>query len=182
MKRVLLGFALPLLFIATTASAQIFADDVITSGPCPTVSPGCPNGVINPENAVDPDNSNYAVMRTDLGIANVSQLTLGFTQHGLPGMDAVIVIEADGGLISADVLQALSVSVYSSSNELVGKRQGFVLADLELLANSSTRYRLHVNTLDDITDIASIKIELHGLATVSSSNQVICSLPYFFLP
>ncbi|CAN5513537.1 hypothetical protein BH10BAC2_BH10BAC2_41500 [soil metagenome] len=182
MKKVLLGIAMPLLLVTTKASAQIFADAVISSGPCQSVSPGCPNGVINPENAVDQDNSNYSVIRTDLGIANVSQVTLGFTQHGLPGMDAVIIIEADGGLISADVLEALSVSLYSSSNNLVGKRQGFVLADLELLTNSSTRYRLHVNTLDNITDIASIKIELHGLATASSKIRLYVAYLISFCP
>ena len=167
------GIAMSLLFTINSIShAQIFADQVISSGPCQQVSPGCPNGVVNPQNAADADYSSYAVMRADIGIANVSQLTLGFSQHGLPGMDAVVVIEADGGIISADVLQAFSVSLYSSSNELVGKRDGFVLADLELLANTSNFYRLHVKTLETITDIASIKIELHGLATVSSSIRI----------
>jgi len=182
MKKVLQSFALPLLLFATTANAQIFADAVISSGPCQNVSAGCPNGVINPGNAVDPDNSNYAIIRTDLGIANVSQLTLGFTQHGLPDMDAVIVIEDDGGVISADVLEALTITLYNSSNGLVGKRQGFALADLELLTNSSTRYRLHVNTLDNTTDIASVKIELHGLATVSSSIRVYAAYLISFCP
>jgi len=40
MKKVLQSFALPLLLFATTANAQIFADAVISSGPCQNVSAG----------------------------------------------------------------------------------------------------------------------------------------------
>jgi len=73
----LAGVAILCLFAITSQSqnpqvtAKNYADILVKSF-----------GVTNPENAVDADLTNYAVMRTNIGVLNSSTLKLGWSQVG----------------------------------------------------------------------------------------------------
>jgi hypothetical protein len=160
------------LILSKTATSQIFADKVISAGPCAPVTLLCPNGVINPGNAVDADRkNNYAIMRTDIGILNFSQLTVGFPQYGFPGMTATVVLQTDGGLLTADVLQSITISLFNSQGQLVAERGGSDFANVEV-GTAGELFRLRVNTKSNIDNIASVKIKIAGLLSLLNSIRV----------
>ena len=156
-----------------SAKAQIQADQVIVAGPCnPITLLSCPYGVADAQNAVDKSNSNFATIKTELGIANEAYLTLGFSQHGLPGMYCNVIFQKGETLLTADVLKAVSISLYDSDDKLVGKKAGFQLANVEALNSSGDIFGLRVSTDPGIKDIARVKIKLGGLADILNSLRV----------
>ncbi|MGI8950558.1 MAG: T9SS type A sorting domain-containing protein [Chitinophagaceae bacterium] len=127
--------------------------------------------VINPQNAVDPDTTNYAVMRTSIGILNYSTLKLGWSNPGSPGEAAVVEFENDGGLLTLDVLESISVTLYDNADNVVAKKNGFDFTQVSA-GDAPSHYKLRLPTKDNISNIASIRIRISGLATLENRIRI----------
>jgi len=120
MKLTLHSLALGLLSLcATSVFAQSdaktlrnYADMLISS-----------SGVINPQHAVDNNRDNYAVLRADIGILNYAVINVGFSHPGEGGQRLEIEVQNDNGLLTADVLQSISVSVFDSKGTNVAQKK-----------------------------------------------------------
>ena len=130
MKTRLHSLALSLLCLcATSAFAQSdaktprnYADNLISS-----------SGVINPQNAVDNDRDNYAVLRTSIGILNFASINVGFSTPGEGRQRVDIEVQNDHGLLTADLLQSVSVSVFDSKGNKIAEKNGFDLTEAHVI-------------------------------------------------
>ncbi len=162
MKRYLQVLLLSLLCLSAKVSQaqQNCADNVISQ-----------NNVTNAQNAVDGDQTNFAVLRASIGVLNSSQLTLGFSPNGTAGQTAVVELQNDNGLISADVLESISITLFDNDGNIVARKNGFDVADADIIQGSS-HFKLHLGTADDISNIAKIKIRITGLATLENRIRI----------
>ena len=157
----------------SVAFGQVDADKVYASGPCNPINLlSCPYGVINPQNAVDGIDETYATMRTAIGIGRSSYLALQFTQMGMQGMYCIVYFQKGETVLTADVLSKLTISVYDSNIKVIGKKSGFVLANVDALNSSGDIFTLRVNVSPAAKNIAGVKIDLGGLADVNNSLRV----------
>jgi len=164
MKTRLHSLALGLLSLcATSVFAQSdaktprnYADNLISS-----------SGVIDPQNAVDDNRDNYAVLRTDIGILNFASINVGFSTPGEGGQRVVIEVQNDNGLLTADLLQSISVSVFDSQGNKIAQKSGFDLTEAHVIEGTS-HYKLSVHIKNNVLDIASVRIRVAGLLTLSN--------------
>lgn len=163
MKTKLQAFALAVMCIgATVTHSQTLTDDhnyadhVISSV-----------GVINPQNAVDDNRNNYAVIRAEIGVLNYGAIKVGFSYPGEGGQLVVLQIRNDNGLLGADVLQSISVKIFDSNGNAIFNKDGFGVADAQLIEGTSM-YKLFIKTKDDALDIKSVRIRVSGLATIAN--------------
>jgi hypothetical protein len=155
-----LGF---LCLCATSAFAQNdaknprnYADNLIGS-----------SGVINPQNAVDNNRDNYAVLRTGIGILNFASINVGFSNPGEGGQRVDMEVQNDHGLLTADVLQSISVSVFDSKGNKIAEKNGFDLTEAHVIEGSS-HYKLSIHIKSSALDISSVKIRVSGLLTLAN--------------
>jgi hypothetical protein len=167
MKTKLQAFALAVMCMsATITHSQTlnddhnYADQLISS-----------SGVINPQNAVDDDRNNYAVIRAEIGVLNHGALKVGFSQPGEGGQLVVLQIQNDNGLLGADVLQSISVKVFDSDGNAIVDKNGFGVADAQIIQGTST-YKVFINTKNSALDIKSVRIRVSGLATLANRLRV----------
>jgi hypothetical protein len=167
MKTKLQAFALSVMCIgATVTYSQTltddhnYADQIISS-----------SGVINPQNAVDENRDNYAVIRAEVGVLNHGALKVGFSHPGEGGQLVVLQIQNDNGLLGANVLQSISVKIFDSEGNAIVNKDGFGVADAQLIEGTST-YKVFINTKDDALDIKSVRIRVSGLATIGNRVRV----------
>lgn len=155
MKKNLL--AVIILLLSTVAGkAQIYADSVISS-----------SGVTAPKKAVNENDTDYAIMSTVIGVEYQSKLKLGFHPDGMGGMSCAIKVQPVNGLISANLLQSLSVSLYNRKGKKVITHNGFTLADADLLTGTENIYIISIGTDEDINNISAVEITLSGSASIS---------------
>jgi hypothetical protein len=164
MKLTLHSLALGLLSLcATSVFAQSdaktlrnYADMLISS-----------SGVINPQHAVDNNRDNYAVLRADIGILNYAVINVGFSHPGEGGQRLEIEVQNDNGLLTADVLQSISVSVFDSKGTNVAQKNGFDLTEAHVIEGTS-HYKLEMHIKNSALDISSVKIRASGLLTLEN--------------
>ena len=163
MKTKLQAFALAVMCIGATVTHsqtltndQNYADQVVSS-----------TGVQNPQNAVDENRDNYAVIRAEIGVLNYGAIKVGFSQPGEGGQLVVLQIQNENGLLGADVLQSISIKIFDSNGNAIFNKDGFGVADAQLIEGTSM-YKLFIKTKDDVLDIKSVRIRVSGLATVAN--------------
>ena len=163
MKTKLQAFALAVMCIgATVTHSQTltddhnYADQVVNS-----------TGVINPQNAVDANRDNYAVIRTEIGVLNYGVLKVGFSHPGEGGQVVVLQLQNDNGLLGADVLQSISVKIFDSEGSTIFNRDGFGVADAQVIEGTSVS-KIFIKTKDAALDIKSVRIRISGLATIAN--------------
>jgi hypothetical protein len=143
-----------------TEGAKNFADQLLSS-----------QGVTNPGNAVDGDRTNYALMRTAIGVLNSSTLLLGWSQVGPAGATAVLEFQNDNGGINADVLQSMSLTLYDSDGMEVAQQNGYNISDATLV-QATQHYLIRLKAGGGAKDIAAIKIKISGLASVENRIRI----------
>jgi len=162
----LAGVAILCLFAITSQSqnpqvtAKNYADILVKSF-----------GVTNPENAVDADLTNYAVMRTNIGVLNSSTLKLGWSQVGSNEETAALEFQNDNGALSLDVLQTMTLALYDSNDKQVGKQEGFDFSDASVVQGTS-RYKIRISPKHSALNIASIRIKIAGLASLENRIRI----------
>lgn len=132
-------------------NSKNYADNLISS-----------TGVIDPQNAVDNNRDNYAILRADIGILNFAVITVGFSTPGDAGESVFLEIQNDNGILTADVLQSIDVSVYNSQGDEIVEKDGFDLTEAHVIKGTS-RYKLGLKTKDNDFDIARVNIRVSGL-------------------
>lgn len=171
MKKILQAVSVAILcFGVTTSYAQVsessqalvrnYADVLINS-----------SNVNNPQNAVDGDLTNYAVLQTNIGVANTASLKLGWSQLGSAGQVAVVEIQNDGGILSLDVLQTISLFLFDDAGNKIERKAGFDFTDVTV-GDDPSRYKIRTTVPDDAANVASIKIMIRGLAAVQNRLRV----------
>ncbi|HYK47939.1 MAG TPA: T9SS type A sorting domain-containing protein [Parafilimonas sp.] len=126
-------------------------------------------GVTNPKHAVDADHTNYAVMQADIGIANSATLKLGWSQLGSAGDNVSVQFQNDNGALSLDVLQSMTIAVFDSNDQLVGRKQGFDFSDATAVQGTS-RYTISIKSRSGALNIAAVRIRISGL--LSTQNRI----------
>ena len=161
------------LMLTYVSNAQIYADSVVSS-----------NGVTNPKYAVSRNDTDYALINTLIGIGSTADLTLGFSQHGLAGMTCGFTMQQDNSIISADVLNSITVTLYDSKNRQIATKSGFSTGDVELLQGEGniTTFRLYVNVNRTIYDIGSAKIKITNLLAVNTNVRIYNALLKYDCP
>jgi len=159
-KNLLFCMLVMLCFSVQICTAQIKADSVFSSF-----------SVLNPQNAVDNDSTNYAVMTTAIGIENSADLVLGFPQEGVGGMSVSLVLEADNGLLNASILGCLDITLINTKGDVVIERTGADLANANII-NGAVPLSVTLKTGKKISDIAAIHIHMTGSVNVLNSIRI----------
>lgn len=161
------------LMLTYVSNAQIYADSLISS-----------NGVNNPKRAISRSDTDYALINTLIGIGSSSDITLGFSQHGLAGMVCGFTMQQDNGLISADVLNSITITLYDSKNQQIATKTGFSTENIELLQGEGkvTTFRLFVNVNKGAYDIGYAKIKVTNLLTVNNKVRIYNALLKYDCP
>lgn len=162
-----------LVMLTSVSNAQIYADSLISSF-----------GVSDADNAVSKNDSDYASINTPVGVSNSSFLTVGFSQHGVTGMTCGFTLQQDNGLLSADVLNSMTIYLYNSKNQQIAAKSGFSFSDVDVLDDSGSVYtfRLYVPVSRNVYDIGYAKIKLGGLVSVNNKLRIYNSLLRFDCP
>lgn len=148
-----------------------YATYVYAEGPCDPIIPiTCPGGVLNSGNSVDANKNNAATLTIPLGIGGNAYLDLGFTLPGTKG-STVYFTCGNVGLLDVALLANLHLTVYDVNGNVVKKKDGFALADVQVL--SSNKFLVHLKTPNNGTyQIARARLTLDALVAISTDLNV----------
>lgn len=154
------------------AAQSVAADYVYASGPCDPIVPlSCPSGVIHSGYAVDASQNNFAVLSIPLGITAAAWLDLGFSTPGAPGNTVSFVCGSNSTLLGLSLYQNLKVQVFNSAGVLIASKNGFSLAEVELIGSDKFKIKVHVPHVAG-NDIAHARITLKAAVGVLSEVRV----------
>ena len=128
--------------------------------------------VVNPENAADMDNANFAQLRTTgLGLIGTTKASLRVRLNGAgrAGNRVGMVIGNGAGLLDLTALQRLTLLTYDSNNVLVETKSGSDLLGLGLLPGFNDRSRVWFLAT---RDFAYVELEVNSAAAVLSNTRV----------
>ena len=157
-------------------SAQQYADQLITSGPCkPIIAVSCPSGVEKPGNLVDGDKTNYATMVSNVGtslILNTSFVEVGFSTPVAAGSVINLMVGEQDQELNIDVLQQLAVKGYTPAGQEVFSSEGLSLLNVGLLTGDDAKRILTIPTELGNYEISRVRIEFTGVVNVSQKIEL----------
>ncbi len=142
-------------------NAQISADYVDSS-----------SGVTYPANAVSADTSDYALISLPISLSDSSTLKFGFSQYGFQSMTCSITLQQDNGLLTANILNGLSLYLYDSSNNLISEKHGFSLGDVNVLDGTQNKYTLTLKGVKTANKIAYAKLVAQNTLTANYNLRI----------
>ncbi len=137
--------------------------------------------VSNPGNAADANPNNVATMVVPLnllGLLPEAYLDLKFSKHARPGDYVGFTIGQASSLLSLSLIQNLTIRVYDQNNVLRETKNGFSLADLQLLAGTANRYTLGFMSQKGNYKIARLRISLGATVGVLQNLNVYNAFHY----
>ncbi len=154
--------------IGCQTSGRVYADSLAGFGNCqPPVLISCPSGVENPENAVDSDLSNYALMTSSLGVSlieSTSFIDLGFSNPGKPGDKIGLVIQTTNQDLSANVVDNLTVYLIGENGDTIRAYDGTNLQNAGVLSGTGNLSVIELSTPVGTYKIKRIQLSLEGVA------------------
>lgn len=162
------GFAISLL---TTLRAQVYSDVLYSYTSCP---PGtvCTGQVLNPQNVVDSNQTNYATIQNGLGVASSVSLEFGFSTPAPGGSMVAITVQEGQQVLSAGLLSNVSVQLLTSSGGIVVQKNGLEVQDLGLLSGITSAYAITFFTPQGNYNIQRVRITVGGTLNVLNDLRV----------
>lgn len=162
---------LGLVCVGLGAYAQNYADELIEAGPCdPIIALFCPSGVEDAANVVDSDRSNFAVLKSNLGvnlIENTAFIEVGFSNPSPAGSTIGMELGEINENLNIDVLETFVIRVYDTDGSEVETIESISLLDLGVLSSGAGVNRLSVETSPGNYEIASLRLELTSLVSLA---------------
>lgn len=153
--------------------ATVYADALTAAGPCsPVVLLLCPSGVDNPQNAVDANPSNYALMTTAVGLGSSAYLEVSFPVAAPAGSVISFVIQPENNVLNLNLLQSYTVELFDSNGTLVGAYNNFNLANVDLLSGNGQRYLLNTYSTVGSYHIKRARLTTGGLLQLLNTTRV----------
>lgn len=161
------------LVVSQYSYATVYADALTAAGPCsPVVLLFCPSGVDNPQNAVDANPSNYALMTTAVGLGSSAYLEVSFPVAAPAGSVISFVIQPENNVLNLNLLQTYTVELFDSNGTLVGSYNNFNLANVDLLSGNGQRYLLNTYTTVGSYHIKRARLTTGGLLQLLNTTRV----------
>ncbi|MBC8045182.1 MAG: hypothetical protein H7Y00_00140, partial [Fimbriimonadaceae bacterium] len=144
------------------AADVVYADYIFAQGPChPVVPLVCGSGVINADNSVDINKNNYALLTIPLDMTASAFLDLGFSVPGSGGSTVSFICGTNGSPLCLGLLSNLKITIYNSDGQVVKSKNGFSLAEVELIG--SDKFKVKVKVPAGASDVARARITQKSL-------------------
>ena len=127
------------------------------------------HNVLNANNAVSADQTDYATLTPPIALDN-SYLDLSFTTNSPAGKPVVFQLGEGNVALSADLLGKITLKAYDADGNVIASQSGFSLADADVMGDG--RFNLTLPTPSGSYEVDRARITLDGLLNVLTTLRV----------